>query len=154
MLEKDIEGSVCRWAKTKKFLVVKVKFVDIGYPDRLFISPKGHTIFIEFKKPGEKPDPIQNYRLSQLRMRNIPAYLADTYVAAVNILKAALEPETVSEASHQAIAESSVRRVVFGSRTGKDFDGTGSYQDPSGEGTDQVSADRSASPSDDGDVAG
>jgi hypothetical protein len=121
VLEKDIEGNVVRWAAKRGFLTLKVKFADIGYPDRLFISPKGHTIFIEFKVPGKKPDPIQNFRLSQLRARGIPAYWADTFIEAVNILKAALEPETVSEASHKTLVESSVRRLIPRSGAGENI---------------------------------
>lgn len=153
MLEKDIEGAVCRWAEANKFLVVKVKFVDIGYPDRLFISPKGHTIFIEFKRPGKKPDPIQHFRLSQLRMRSIPAYWCDTYIEAVNILKTALEPETVSEASHKALTESSIGRIIPRSRAGQDVDGPRYDKDPEGEGSDQGSSNRGTPTTDDGDVA-
>lgn len=153
-LEKDIEERVRAWAKKMGFLVVKVRFVDVGYPDRLFISTYGHTIFIEFKRPGEKPDPIQNFRLKQLRERNIPAYWVDNYIEAVNILKAALEPEILSNPSNQTSVKSSVSRLISGSRAGKDLYGPGYYKDTEGEGADPTESHYSSSETDDGDMAG
>lgn len=140
MLEKNIEGSVVKWAKERGFLTPKVRFVEVGYPDRLFISPKGHTIFIEFKVPGKRPDPIQYYRLEQLRQRNIPAYWADTYVESINILKAALEPEELSEASHTPAVVASIRRAISRSRSGQDVDGPRYDKDSEAEVFDQGSA--------------
>jgi hypothetical protein len=36
-------------------------------PDRIIFLPGGRTVFIELKAPGKKPDPIQEYRIRQLR---------------------------------------------------------------------------------------
>jgi hypothetical protein len=121
MLEKDIESKVVAWAKKKNFLAIKVRFQDAGYPDRLFISPSGHTIFIEFKRPGEKPDPLQRYRIRTLQQRSIPAYWTDNYVEAVRILERALEPETVPAPSHKAPVVTGIRRAITGSRFGQDL---------------------------------
>ena len=38
-----------------------------GVPDRIIFLPGGRTVFIELKAPGKKPDPIQEYRIRQLR---------------------------------------------------------------------------------------
>ena len=95
VLEKDIEIPVCNWAKKHGFLTPKVKFAEAGWPDRLFISPIGHTIFIEFKRPPFKPDRLQEYRLAQLRQRGIPAYWVDSIIEGINILKAAVEPARI-----------------------------------------------------------
>lgn len=115
VLEKDIEGTVVSWAKKHNFLAIKVRFQEAGYPDRLFISPQGHTIFIEFKRPGEKPDPLQLYRIRTLQARNIPAYVCDSSVHAISILKAAVEPEVIPEASSKAPVVASIRRAISGS---------------------------------------
>jgi hypothetical protein len=153
LLEKNIEGGVVKWALAKGFLCPKVRFVENGYPDRLFISPIGHTIFIEFKRPGKKLEPLQNYRLQQLRNRQIPAYWADTYVEAVNILKAAMESEELPETSYKAPVVASIRRAITRSRPRQDVDGPRYDKDSEAEGADKGSSDRSPSPTDDGDVA-
>lgn len=102
VLEKEIEGQVVAWAKKHGFLTPKVKFADSGYPDRLFISPYGHTIFIEFKRPGEHPDPIQNYRIAELHRRNIPACWTDSSLEGIRVLQAALEPSSIPGKSDKA----------------------------------------------------
>lgn len=119
MLEKAIESRVVAWAKKKGFLAVKVKFNDNGYPDRLFISRKGHTIFIEFKVPGEIPEPLQEYRITELQTRGIPAYWTDNYDDAILILSAALEPEKLPEESGQASIRAGVRRALLRPRPGE-----------------------------------
>lgn len=37
-----------------------------GIPDRLVILPGGKCIFVELKREGEKPRPIQDFRIKQL----------------------------------------------------------------------------------------
>lgn len=39
----------------------------VGVPDRILFFPGGRIIFIELKAPGKKPEPIQEYRIKQLR---------------------------------------------------------------------------------------
>src|SRR6267378_1323346 len=102
ILEREIEGKVVNWARRHGFLTPKVKFVEAGYPDRLFISPYGHTIFIEFKVPGGKPDLIQLHRIKELKDRRIPAFWVDSELGALTILKAALEPTSVPRESDPA----------------------------------------------------
>lgn len=153
MLEKDIENDVVQWARDRKFLTPKVRFVENGYPDRLFISPLGHTIFIEFKKPGKKPERIQFYRIEQLRLRHIPAYWADTYVEAINILKAALEPEELPEASHPPATVTSIGRSAAGPGIGEDVCCPGGDKDPPGDESNQGSSGCCPSSTDDPNVA-
>jgi len=120
LLEKDIEIPVCNWAKKHGFLTPKVKFAEAGWPDRLFISPIGHTIFIEFKRPPFKPDRLQEYRLAQLRQRGIPAYWVDSIIEGINILKAAVEPARLPEPGDSVVAFPSRSGSVLGSGTGQD----------------------------------
>ncbi len=49
-----------------------------GVPDRLAIFPDDHTIYVELKKPGEKPEPLQAKRHEQLRDRGHQVYVIDT----------------------------------------------------------------------------
>lgn len=117
MRESQIEEKVVKWAREHGFLTPKVKFVENGYPDRLFISPAGHTIFLEFKVPGEVPTAIQDHRMSELRKRGIPALWSDNYVGAIRILGAALEEATVGptqlpEASNKVVALPGISRPL------------------------------------------
>lgn len=133
-LEKDIEEKVKNWAEKHNFLVVKVRFAVVGYPDRLFISPSGHTIFIEFKRPGEVPEPIQSYRIRTLKARNIPAYWTDNYVGAISILRAALDKDTLDteelpEKSNPSAVVTSIRRAIPRPGIGEDVHCPGGDKD-------------------------
>lgn len=123
MLEKSIEHAVVVWASKRGFLCPKVTFVEAGWPDRLFISPYGHTIFIEFKRPGYKPSELQYYRLNELCRRGVPAFWADSKERAIGILQAALDSQAVPEASDKAAPVPSVGGSVSGPRLGQDVDG-------------------------------
>lgn len=129
-LEKDIEDVVVNWAKKNGFLAPKVKFAEAGWPDRLFISPIGHTIFIEFKRPGFKPDPLQEFRLDQLRKRGIPATWTDNTVEGINILKAAVEPARLPEEGDSVVAFPSRSGSILRPGTGEDVNLSSRIEDP------------------------
>ncbi len=60
MLEKQIEEKVCTYAKGKGWLTLKFTSpARAAVPDRLFITPFGRIIFVEFKCGGQKPTPAQ-----------------------------------------------------------------------------------------------
>ncbi len=130
MLERDIENAVVNWAMKRGFLAPKVKFVENGWPDRLFVSPYGHTIFIEFKRPGFKPEPIQHYRILELNKRGIPAYFVDSIAGGIEILQAALDTKEIPEASNSAPVGTGVRRSLSRSGPRQDVDGPRYDQDP------------------------
>ncbi|GHV27083.1 nuclease [Clostridia bacterium] len=48
-----------------------------GMPDRLLLMPGGLVAFVEVKKPGGKPTPLQVYRHSQLRQLGMQVYVLD-----------------------------------------------------------------------------
>lgn len=78
MLEKQIEGLVCDYAKVKGFLAYK--FTSPGHnfvPDRLFVLPSGHMFFIEFKAAGKKPTEGQLREHARLRAHNVQVYVVD-----------------------------------------------------------------------------
>lgn len=123
MLEKTIEKAVVAWASSRGFLTPKMLSTENGWPDRLFISPYGHTIFIEFKRPGQYPTKLQCYRIEKLQERGIPAFWVDSEEAAIAILQTALEPETVPEKSNTTTAESGSGGAFSGSWLREDSDG-------------------------------
>ena len=157
-LEVDIEDKVVLWAKKKRFLTPKVKFIENGYPDRLFISPYGHTIFIEFKKPGETPEPIQEYRLNELRKRGIPATWCDSVHEAIGILNTALEtvlgPSPIPEESDQASLVAGVGRALLRSGPGENVNSAGDVQNTEGERLSEQNANNRATQARPEDVAG
>lgn len=66
-LERDIEKYVAEYAQTKGCMSLHLNVLGrIGWPDRIFLYPKGRILFIEFKLPGEKPRKIQVYIISRL----------------------------------------------------------------------------------------
>ena len=78
MLEKDIEKSVCDYAKFKGIEVYK--FVSPGHrsvPDRMFILPEGVVFFIEFKATGKKATPLQAREHDRLRRIGCHVYVVD-----------------------------------------------------------------------------
>lgn len=134
ILEKDIEGAVVLFAKLNGFLCPKVQFAEAGWPDRLFLSPTGHTIFIEFKRPGEKPVPLQTYRIEELRKRGIPAFWCDSTAAGIGILTAALDAARLPAASDKVAPQPSGSSPIPGPGTWKNSDGPRYPQDSEGEG--------------------
>lgn len=133
VLESEIENQVVRWAQKNDFLTPKVKFVEAGWMDRLFISPYGHTIFIEFKRPGQKPDNLQCYRANELIRRRVPTFWVDSALEGIRILQACLEPETVPSASDKTALITSHGGVISRSGLGQDVDGPSYDKDPDAE---------------------
>lgn len=73
-LEKDIEAAVCKYARERGCLVYK--FTSPGQravPDRLFVLPHGTMVFIEFKRPGQFPTPLQDRELVKLQDHGVHA---------------------------------------------------------------------------------
>ena len=60
-LEKMVEAQVCDYAESKNCEVLKMNLKGRrGWPDRLFIF-HGKVLFIEFKRLGEQPTPLQKF---------------------------------------------------------------------------------------------
>lgn len=56
------------------------KFVSPGYdgmPDRLILLPMGRIAFVEVKRHGEKPRPLQEARHRLLKKLGFPVYVLD-----------------------------------------------------------------------------
>jgi len=147
VLEKHIENKVVAWAKRAGFLTPKVRFAERGWPDRLFISPKGRHIYIEFKRPGGKLDAIQGFRIIELDKRGIIAIVCDTYDDAVNWLRTVLVSEALPEKSHQPLVGAGVRGAILGSRLGENKYLSGYLPHPQEQGASEERAGDSPAPS-------
>lgn len=61
MLERRIEQRLCERAKQHGGLAIKwVAPAFSGVPDRIVFLPGGTIIFVELKRPGELPTPLQS----------------------------------------------------------------------------------------------
>lgn len=68
MLEADIESKSCKYAKGLGWLTFKFSSpARRSVPDRIFISPIGLIIFIEFKATGKVPTDAQWREIGRLR---------------------------------------------------------------------------------------
>lgn len=78
MLEKQIEAKVCDYAKSRGWLVYKFTSpARAAVPDRLFISPAGKCVFVEFKREGQKPTPAQQREHQRLREQKVSVFVVD-----------------------------------------------------------------------------
>jgi len=79
MLERDIEKQLV--VETKRMKGLALKFTSpgfVGVPDRLVLLPGGKLAFVEVKKEGEKPRPIQISRHKLLRKLGFKVYVLDS----------------------------------------------------------------------------
>lgn len=63
-----------------------------GMPDRLFLCPNGRILFIEFKKPGQKPTPLQEIQHDLLRRYGFTVRVCDNAAAALGAIQETLDP--------------------------------------------------------------
>lgn len=66
-LESDIQRDIIRRYERKGYMAVKIGLCNKpGFPD-LMLLKDGEILFVEVKRPGEKPRPLQEYRIAELR---------------------------------------------------------------------------------------
>lgn len=78
MLERIIEEKLRESVKKKKGLCLKFISPSMtGLPDRMVLLPKGKIGFIEVKRPGKRPRPIQVKRIKELRDLGFKVFIMD-----------------------------------------------------------------------------
>lgn len=78
MREKTIEHKLA--STVKNMGGIAPKFVSPGFdgmPDRLVLLPMGKIAFVEVKRYGEKPRPLQEVRHGMLRRLGFRVYVLD-----------------------------------------------------------------------------
>lgn len=92
-LEKDIEKTVCEYAKSLGCLVYKFTSPSRrSVPDRLFILPDGKGVFfIEFKRRGQKPTAGQAVEIEKIRAKKARVYVVDDKQKGKEILNFLIE---------------------------------------------------------------
>jgi hypothetical protein len=95
-LEITLRDKVCHDVRKQlgvRSLQLELRF-DAGWPDRLFLLPGGKPLFMEFKRPGGRPRPLQLERLDTLvrlgYLESIDDGWSDDYEDAMAKIKRAL----------------------------------------------------------------
>lgn len=90
-LEIDIENAACdRILRELGVINIKIKPAGKnGWPDRLFLLPAKRVIFIEFKRPGEEPEPLQAGIHRRIKHHGHEVQTHDTVQGAFDAVKAA-----------------------------------------------------------------
>ena len=78
MKEKVVEQKLVKAVRDSGGLALKLICPGFnGVPDRLLLSMGGKVAFVEVKAPGEKPRPLQEHRIAQLRALGFKVYVLD-----------------------------------------------------------------------------
>ena len=86
MGEATIEGTVVGLAEAAGWLARKLTYPGRrGAPDRMFIKG-GRVEFVEFKRPGKRPDPLQSRELQRLRDHGMSATCVDSVAQGCQLL--------------------------------------------------------------------
>lgn len=73
--EAQIQAEIVRELRRQGWLVNKLIQTTLnGTPD-LICHKDGRTVYIEVKRPGQKPRPLQDYRHRELAKHGIPIYV-------------------------------------------------------------------------------
>jgi len=76
MLESQLQRAIIQNLTAEGWLVIKlIKTNTNGIPD-LICHRQGRTAYIEVKRPGYKPTPLQEYRHRQLQQQQIQVITA------------------------------------------------------------------------------
>ena len=89
-----------------------------AYPDRLFWIPGGKPLMIEFKLPGEKPEPKQLHVHKELRELGYEVQVHDNAADAFEAIINAVAPACISKARREVLIRARRRCAVLRSRTG------------------------------------
>lgn len=66
-LESTVQANIIKRYEAEGFYVIKLILTNkSGIPDLLCLKD-GKVVFIEVKRPGEKPRALQEYRINELR---------------------------------------------------------------------------------------
>lgn len=113
--EAKIERKVCEDALSK-LGVPSFKWGVDGWPDRGYLIPGGRPFFIEFKRPGEVPDPRQEFRIECLKTWGYEVEVHDDASRAFQAITRALDAARLLKEGGEVPVGTRVRRFVPRSR--------------------------------------
>lgn len=63
-----VQNPTVKWARARGVLAVKLQGAgNRSRPDFMFLIPGGKVVFMEFKRPGAKPEPLQTHTYKQFK---------------------------------------------------------------------------------------
>jgi Holliday junction resolvase len=84
MLENQIQKQIIDYLEKNKWYVIKlISTTKAGIPDLCAIRD-GTTIFIEVKRKGCHPRPLQEHRMNELTEHGVLAFVADSVVEVIS----------------------------------------------------------------------
>ncbi len=87
--EAQVRSPTVKWARNHDIMHVRMSFrpgVAAGIPDDLFLHG-GKIVFIEFKRPGKEPTPLQWAKIHALRKQGFTAEWFDNSAEAIQFLR-------------------------------------------------------------------
>ena len=76
--EQQIQSKLIKQLESDGYYVIKLSVTNkTGIPDLLAIQKGSNVHFIEVKRPGQKPRPLQVYRIKELKKHDIKATIYD-----------------------------------------------------------------------------
>lgn len=88
--EDEVELTVVAWAENNGWVARKVQYIGrSGCPDHVFVG-YGRTIWIEFKRPGEAPNPQQVREHRRFRAGGVTVFVIDNARDGVDVLLRAM----------------------------------------------------------------
>jgi hypothetical protein len=78
MREQAVQTKLIKGLESRGYYVIKlIKTNKNGIPDLLAIPRNSDVIFIEVKAPGREADPLQLFRIKELKEHGIKAIVSD-----------------------------------------------------------------------------
>lgn len=78
ILERDLEAYFSAACRKRNLLTLKLSIrYSRGWPDRLVALPNGRILWVELKRPGGKPSPLQYKVHAQLAERGHTVFVID-----------------------------------------------------------------------------
>lgn len=111
--EGQLLAKTVKFAQSKGASTVRLSFargVARGWPDLLILLPGGQSMFMELKRPGAVPTPLQLHRLESLRELGFKAIWTDNAHAARGAILEALGAAAVHGTGGAASDGQSLRR--------------------------------------------
>lgn len=91
--EAKVRNPVVKWAKAQGILHQRQSYrpgVKQAFPDDVFLLPGGRPYYIEFKRPGKQPTPLQQHRIDSLKEIGYDADYFDNTQTAIAALEKAI----------------------------------------------------------------